>query len=167
MILNPPDSLADGTLVSVTQGQPPASIRLGPASLRVARRLCREHSTTGQHSLELLDSIALSLVLLPRSLFVAGCRPVGPNYNRPPVDTPTAWKEQPPEGWKNATPSDDIAKGNWWEIFGDPQLNDLGNPGHRRQPEPEGRRRNVSSKRAPSATATRSNFSVCRARRLR
>src|SRR5262249_8813625 len=30
-----------------------------------------------------------------------------------------------PEPWKVAQPRDDIARGNWWEIFGDPQLNDL------------------------------------------
>ena len=57
-------------------------------------------------------------------LTAAGCK-VGPNYARPPAEAPTAWKEQPPEGWKNATPSDNIGKGNWWEIFGDPQLNAL------------------------------------------
>jgi multidrug efflux system outer membrane protein len=50
---------------------------------------------------------------------------VGPNYHRPAVDAPPAWKEQPPEGWKNAAPRDDISKGNWWEVFGDRQLNDL------------------------------------------
>lgn len=54
----------------------------------------------------------------------SGCV-VGPNYHRPAVDAPAAWKEQPPEGWKNAAPRDDISKGNWWEIFGDQQLNDL------------------------------------------
>jgi NodT family efflux transporter outer membrane factor (OMF) lipoprotein len=27
--------------------------------------------------------------------------------------------------WKMATPSDELIKGNWWEIFGDPQLNRL------------------------------------------
>ena len=58
-------------------------------------------------------------------ILLAGCRSVGPIYDRPAAETPAAWKEQPPEGWKNATPSDNIAKGNWWEIFGDPQLNDL------------------------------------------
>jgi len=58
-------------------------------------------------------------------IFINGCRAVGPNYSRPPAEAPTAWKEPPPEGWKNAAPSDTIGKGNWWEIFGDPQLNDL------------------------------------------
>lgn len=55
----------------------------------------------------------------------AGCRTVGPDYQRPPVETPSAWKEPPPDGWKNASPNDDIGKGNWWEIFGDPQLNGI------------------------------------------
>jgi NodT family efflux transporter outer membrane factor (OMF) lipoprotein len=41
------------------------------------------------------------------------------------------FKEQPPEsfkesdGWKQAQPSDQALRGNWWEIFGDPQLNAL------------------------------------------
>jgi len=56
---------------------------------------------------------------------LAGCRTVGPVYTRPPAETPVSWKEPPPDGWKSATPSDDIGKGNWWEIFSDPQLNDL------------------------------------------
>lgn len=55
----------------------------------------------------------------------AGCRSLGPDYGRPAAETPAAWKEPPPEGWKNATPSDEIGKGNWWEIFGDPELNAL------------------------------------------
>ena len=58
-------------------------------------------------------------------MLLIGCRTVGPTYTRPAVETPPAWKEPPPEGWKDATPSDDVGKGNWWEIFGDPQLNDL------------------------------------------
>ncbi len=53
-----------------------------------------------------------------------GCT-VGPNYQRARVETPATWGEALPGGWKEATPRDDIAKGNWWEIFGDPVLNDL------------------------------------------
>jgi NodT family efflux transporter outer membrane factor (OMF) lipoprotein len=64
---------------------------------------------------------ALAAALIP----LTSCRSVGPVYNRPAAETPAAWKEQPPEGWKDATPSDNIGKGNWWEIFGDPTLNDL------------------------------------------
>jgi NodT family efflux transporter outer membrane factor (OMF) lipoprotein len=38
-----------------------------------------------------------------------------------------AYKESPPEGdgWKLAQPSDQTPRGQWWEIFGDPQLNAL------------------------------------------
>ena len=68
---------------------------------------------------------ALGPVLAASAILLGGCRPVGPNYRQPAVETPTAFKEPPPEGWKDATPSDTIGKGNWWEIFGDPQLNDL------------------------------------------
>jgi hypothetical protein len=56
---------------------------------------------------------------------------VGPNYSRPPVQTPPAYKEQTAstdkeiETWKKAQPSDEIARGKWWEVFHDPSLNGL------------------------------------------
>jgi len=53
---------------------------------------------------------------------LAGCS-VGPDYERPAADAPPAWKEAGP--WKAAAPRDAIAKGAWWELFGDPLLNDL------------------------------------------
>lgn len=59
-----------------------------------------------------------------------GCT-VGPNYHQPSVPpAPAAYKELPPPNppngsWKQAQPSDAQIKGNWWEIFGDPQLNAL------------------------------------------
>ena len=64
------------------------------------------------------------------SCLLAGCN-VGPNYHRPPVDTPAAYKELTPaqykdtDGWKVAQPKDDALRGKWWEIFNDPQLNAL------------------------------------------
>jgi NodT family efflux transporter outer membrane factor (OMF) lipoprotein len=57
-------------------------------------------------------------------LALAGCS-VGPKYQRPSVQAPGAFKEQPPPGWKNAAPSDAIAKGDWWQIFGDAALSGL------------------------------------------
>jgi NodT family efflux transporter outer membrane factor (OMF) lipoprotein len=51
-----------------------------------------------------------------------GCS-VGPNYVRPPVETPSAYKEA--QGWKQAEPRDEQPRGNWWETFNDPQLNAL------------------------------------------
>jgi NodT family efflux transporter outer membrane factor (OMF) lipoprotein len=56
----------------------------------------------------------------------AGCT-VGPRYQRPVIaQTPVAFKElQGSDEWKTATPSDELLKGKWWEIFGDAELNKL------------------------------------------
>ena len=56
------------------------------------------------------------------ALWLAGCA-VGPNYTRPTTAVPPAYKE--PGTFKEAHPSDAIAKGKWWEIYDDPQLNAL------------------------------------------
>src|SRR5438552_1058117 len=53
---------------------------------------------------------------------LAACS-VGPNYVRPPLETPSAYKEA--QGWKQAEPRDERPRGNWWEAFNDPQLNAL------------------------------------------
>src|SRR5215472_15727829 len=53
-------------------------------------------------------------------LFLTGCV-AGPNYRRPSVPAPPAWKEQPP--WREAAPKDSLPKGEWWKIFGDTVLN--------------------------------------------
>jgi NodT family efflux transporter outer membrane factor (OMF) lipoprotein len=55
-------------------------------------------------------------------LVLAGCA-VGPNYSRPSVTTPMAFKEA--EGWKPAEPSDAAPRADWWTLFNDPILNDL------------------------------------------
>jgi NodT family efflux transporter outer membrane factor (OMF) lipoprotein len=55
--------------------------------------------------------------------FLASCV-VGPNYKKAPVVIPAHFKEAPP-GWKMATPKDDCDRGPWWEIFNDPELNQL------------------------------------------
>ena len=59
------------------------------------------------------------------SLFCSGCV-IGPPYQRPVAPAPVALKEMAGnDQWKMATPSDDLPKGKWWEVFGDPQLNRL------------------------------------------
>jgi NodT family efflux transporter outer membrane factor (OMF) lipoprotein len=55
-------------------------------------------------------------------LLLGGCT-VGPKYVRPTTDVPAGYKEA--GDWKTAQPSDAIAKGKWWQIYGDPQLNAL------------------------------------------
>jgi multidrug efflux system outer membrane protein len=73
---------------------------------------------------------------------LAACS-VEPTYKRPDVDTPVAFKEAPAASaataasapsassaqdtgtWKQAQPADDAHRGEWWTIFGDPQLDAL------------------------------------------
>jgi NodT family efflux transporter outer membrane factor (OMF) lipoprotein len=61
-------------------------------------------------------------------LFASGCT-IGPKYTRPSIATPSAYKELTPSGpqgeWKPSQPQDQVLRGNWWEIFGDRQLNEL------------------------------------------
>ena len=56
------------------------------------------------------------------ALSLFGCT-VGPNYVRPPADVPVSYKEL--GDWKPVQPSDQVAKGNWWDVYEDPQLNAL------------------------------------------
>jgi len=69
--------------------------------------------------------LRLSLIGLA-ALLLTGCM-VGPDYIKSSVPMTPAYKEAPPpgDGWKIAQPNDEISRGNWWEIFGEPQLNAL------------------------------------------
>jgi len=51
---------------------------------------------------------------------LAGCA-VGPNYHRPVVQTPPAYKTEPP--WRVAAPKDSLPKQAWWEVYDDAELN--------------------------------------------
>jgi outer membrane protein, multidrug efflux system len=64
--------------------------------------------------------------LLASVAVLAGCSVI-PAYDRPAVDTPTAFKEAPAGNaeWKPAQPSEQVARGQWWAIFGDDTLNAL------------------------------------------
>lgn len=50
-----------------------------------------------------------------------GCK-VGPNYERPPVVTPSSWRESQAS---NTAAQESIANVPWWEQFKDPQLREL------------------------------------------
>lgn len=79
---------------------------------------------------------ALPLTALLALILVAGCKPAGPNYNRPGMTAPPVYKETgasnvvpPPNpaggSWQPASPSDGMLRGKWWEIYQDPELNKL------------------------------------------
>jgi outer membrane protein TolC len=76
----------------------------------------------------------IGLLLL---VLLTGCKPVGPNYNRPGYEAPAGLqggrsfdsdcrRPNPAGGsWQPASPSDGMLRGKWWEIYQDPQLNQL------------------------------------------
>ena len=57
-------------------------------------------------------------------LAIAACA-VGPDYKRPETPAADAAFKETPQAWKEAHPSDAIARGKWWEMFGDPELSAL------------------------------------------
>jgi NodT family efflux transporter outer membrane factor (OMF) lipoprotein len=62
-------------------------------------------------------------------LILTGCN-FAPRYDPPKVDTTPTFKEAvagdaADQGWKIADPSDAAIRGNWWEAYQDPQLDDL------------------------------------------
>jgi len=63
-----------------------------------------------------------TVVILTILALLDGCK-VGPNYVKPKAEIPPAYKED--AGWKVAQPQDQLPRGKWWDLFGDPQLNAL------------------------------------------
>ena len=74
--------------------------------------------------------ILTHIVAFLLALLLAGCM-VGPRYARPNVPTTPTYKEEAPGSfkgsdlWQPARPGDRASRGNWWEIFGDPERNTL------------------------------------------
>src|SRR5580704_17195787 len=62
----------------------------------------------------------LAAATLGAGMCLAGCA-VGPKYQRPPIQSPPAWKSEGP--WREAAPKDAFPKGAWWEIFHEDELN--------------------------------------------
>src|SRR6185503_19483964 len=83
-----------------------------------AAAVFRKTNFTGQARVKPRHAI---LLLFP--LLLSGCA-VGPDYKRPDAPTSAEFKEAS-DAWKQAQPRDEIARGTWWEIFGDPLLNEL------------------------------------------
>ena len=72
-------------------------------------------------------AVRMPMVLACVVMF-AGCS-FAPKYAKPSVQTPAAFKEltqaqfNETDGWKTAEPKDDLIRGQWWEVFHDPELN--------------------------------------------
>jgi len=79
-----------------------------------------------------VDQLRRAIFLVPvlGVVYLQGCV-VGPKYNPPVVQAPPAFKEdapqQAPDGstWTPAKPNDAALRGHWWEIYQEPELNEL------------------------------------------
>ena len=67
-------------------------------------------------------SVARWPTLTGAALILGGCA-VGPDYQRPAAIVPAQYKEM--KGWKLGAPGDDFAKGDWWKLFRDSELDAL------------------------------------------
>ena len=94
--------------------------------------VCRSRQSMLRSAVSMRALLAVPFCLI----LLAGCKPVGPNYTRPTYTAPAAYKETgatavvpPPNpaggAWQPANPSDGMLRGKWWEIYQDPQLNQL------------------------------------------
>jgi NodT family efflux transporter outer membrane factor (OMF) lipoprotein len=69
-----------------------------------------------------LTPLAPALGGLLVALMLAGCASA-PVYQKPTLELPAAWQSD--SAFQTAAPNDTALKGNWWEIYGDAQLNQL------------------------------------------
>jgi multidrug efflux system outer membrane protein len=63
-----------------------------------------------------------ALLGLAACILASGCT-VGPNYHRPTAPVPAKWDVAEP--WRESTPKDAVAKGEWWSVFHDDELSAL------------------------------------------
>jgi NodT family efflux transporter outer membrane factor (OMF) lipoprotein len=89
------------------------------AAGRRALDLGLQTAEPGRFSRRPIPAVGFLLLML----LLSGCA-VGPRYTKPVAPAPPTYKETPAP-WKTAQPSDQIARGKWWEIFQDTQLNAL------------------------------------------
>jgi NodT family efflux transporter outer membrane factor (OMF) lipoprotein len=87
----------------------------------LGRRSSRRQPTASRGAW--LERSGVKVVLFVAALGLLSACTVGPDYVRPTVEAPAAYKEL--NGWKVAQPRDDFNRGPWWERFGDPQLSAL------------------------------------------
>jgi len=67
------------------------------------------------------------VVITALAVALAACA-AGPDYRKPELAAPAAYKENADwhaSDWNRAAPGDALKRGAWWQIFGDPSLDEL------------------------------------------
>lgn len=70
-----------------------------------------------------MKSFRLTASAAACAALLGACATVGPDYHRPSVAAPQAYKEHP--GWKPVQPQDSADRGDWWQVYHDPVLDGL------------------------------------------
>jgi hypothetical protein len=121
-------TLAGGKITWPARTRPATAGRPTAYRLRMLEdnKMDNMHNTNG---LVRVAKLAAASTLL--ATLLAACA-VGPDYKRPDVATPAAFKEAPTLAageqagtWKTAEPADAEHRGEWWKVFGDPVLDAL------------------------------------------
>jgi multidrug efflux system outer membrane protein len=102
---------------------------LTPVFYTVLMRFGRKRAAAVSRDATPIPALATSLALIGAStLLLNACTVVGPDYARPDVPVPAAYRDAPTTPgveWQQASPADQTPRGEWWRIFGDETLNDL------------------------------------------
>lgn len=62
------------------------------------------------------------LAVIVMTLALGACT-LGPDYQRPQLPAASAFKQA--DGWKSAAPADALQRGDWWQLYGDAELDAL------------------------------------------
>ena len=81
------------------------------------------HTSYGPAGAAAAIAVGLSLILVPSAH--ANWTEVGPDYKAPTNSVPDSYKNAGLGTWKEGQPLDNVPKGNWWEVYGDTNLNVL------------------------------------------
>ena len=122
LVVNPSDSLGEGDTVAVAANEDGGSGERGPAGARGEQGAAVTGARARSRAAGAPASTRAGFVVAALAALLAGCV-AGPDYVRPAVETPPAWKLEAP--WREGTPDDAAPKGPWWQRFGDARLDAL------------------------------------------
>ena len=96
--------------------------------MKIGQKRKTAAATTGQlpgAAGAVTTAIITALLLVSFTSAKASLFTVGPDYKQPTNAIPHNYKAAEYGAWKEGQPLDNVPKGNWWEIFGDTNLNAL------------------------------------------
>jgi outer membrane protein, multidrug efflux system len=91
----------------------------------IARIFPSVASRIAGHAKSMATTVLTAALLITLTSGCAGWLTVGPDYKQPTNAIPQTYKAAECGNWKIGVTLDNVPKGNWWELFGDTNLNAL------------------------------------------